>query len=428
LSFKSLLRSLGPGLITGASDDDPSSIGTFSQAGAKFGFGMLWTVLFTYPLMMVVQEICARIGLLKGDGLAAVIGKKYSKKVVMPIICLLFVANVVNIGADIGIMAASAKIIIPFPSPNVFSIIFAFFIIIAILIIPYKRYVKILKYLTISLFTYVATAIIVGGDWYQILISSLVPYIEFSADFATILVAIFGTSISPYLFFWQASEEAEEEVSQQKIKEIGKGKPKVSKNEIKSMRTDVAVGRVFAQFITWAIMITAAGSLHAHGITDIQSAEQAAKSLEPLVTTFPNAGEISKIIFALGIIGTGLLSIPVLAGSTAYALSDAFGWKEGLSKKFGQAKAFYLIIVICGIIGLSINFLGINPIKALVYTSVINGVVAVPILFILMRLSNDKDILQNNTNGRILNIVGWLTFIVMAVLTIIMFVTLGKQS
>ena len=428
MSFKSLLRSLGPGLITGASDDDPSSIGTFSQAGAKFGFGMLWTVLFTYPLMMVVQEICARIGLLKGDGLAAVIGKKYSKKVVMPIICLLFVANVVNIGADIGIMAASAKIIIPFPSPNVFSIIFAFFIIIAILIIPYKRYVKILKYLTISLFTYVATAIIVGGDWYQILISSLVPHIEFSADFATMLVAIFGTSISPYLFFWQASEEAEEEVSQQKIKEIGKGKPKVSKNEIKSMRTDVAVGRVFAQFITWAIMITAAGSLHAHGIIDIQSAEQAAKSLEPLVTAFPNAGEISKIVFALGIIGTGLLSIPILAGSTAYALSDAFGWKKGLSKKFGQAKAFYLIIVICGIIGLSINILGINPIKALVYTSVINGVVSVPILFILMRLANDKDILQNNTNGRVLNIVGWLTFIVMAILTIIMFVTLGKQS
>jgi NRAMP (natural resistance-associated macrophage protein)-like metal ion transporter len=428
LSFKSLLRSLGPGLITGASDDDPSSIGTFSQAGAKFGFGMLWTVLFTYPLMMVVQEICARIGLLKGDGLAAVIGKKYSKKVVMPIICLLFVANVVNIGADIGIMAASAKIIIPSPSPNVFSIIFAFFIIIAILIIPYKKYVKILKYLTISLFTYIATAIIVGGDWYQILISSLVPHIEFSADFSTMLVAIFGTSISPYLFFWQASEEAEEEVSQQKIKEIGKGKPKVSKNEIKSMRTDVAVGRVFAQLITWAIMITAAGSLHAHGITDIQSAEQAAKSLEPLVTAFPNAGEISKIVFALGIIGTGLLSIPILAGSTAYALSDAFGWKKGLSKKLGQAKAFYLIIVICGIIGLSINILGINPIKALVYTSVINGVVSVPILFILMRLANDKDILQNNTNGRVLNIVGWLTFIVMAILTIIMFVTLGKQS
>jgi NRAMP (natural resistance-associated macrophage protein)-like metal ion transporter len=428
LSFKSLLRSLGPGLITGASDDDPSSIGTFSQAGAKFGFGMLWTVLFTYPLMMVVQEICARIGLLKGDGLAAVIGKKYSKKVVMPIICLLFVANVVNIGADIGIMAASAKIIIPFPSPNVFSIIFAFFIIIAILIIPYKKYVKILKYLTISLFTYVATAIIVGGDWYQILISSLVPHIEFSADFSTMLVAIFGTSISPYLFFWQASEEAEEEVSQQKIKEIGKGKPKVSKNEIKSMRTDVAVGRVFAQSITWAIMITAAGSLHAHGITDIQSAEQAAKSLEPLVTAFPNAGEISKIVFALGIIGTGLLSIPILAGSTAYALSDTFGWKKGLSKKFGQAKAFYLIIVICGIIGLSINILGINPIKALVYTSVINGVVSVPILFILMRLSNDNDILQNNTNGRVLNIVGWLTFIVMAILTIIMFVTQGKQT
>ncbi len=427
MSIKSLLRSLGPGLITGASDDDPSSIGTFSQAGAKFGFGMLWTVLFTYPLMIVIQEICARIGLLKGDGLAAVIGKKYSKKVVMPIICLLFVANVVNIGADIGIMAASAKIIIPSSSPNVFGIVFTFFIIIAIILIPYKRYVKILKYLTISLFTYAATAIIVGGDWYQILVSSLVPHIEFSADFATMLVAIFGTSISPYLFFWQASEEAEEEVSQQKIKEIGKGKPKISKKEIKSMRADVAFGRVFAQFITWAIMITAAGSLHAHGITDIQSAEQAAKSLEPLVTAFPNAGEISKVIFALGIIGTGLLSIPVLAGSTAYALSDAFGWKEGLSKKLGQAKAFYLIIAICGMIGQSINFLGINPIQALVYTSVINGVVSVPILFILMRLANDKDVLQNNTNGLVLNVVGWLTFVVMAVLAIIMFLTLGKQ-
>jgi NRAMP (natural resistance-associated macrophage protein)-like metal ion transporter len=428
-SFKSFLKSLGPGLITGTSDDDPAGIGTFSQAGAKFGFGLLWTVLFTYPLMLVIQEISARVGLLKGNGLAAIIEKKYSKrKVVLPLVSLLLIANTINIGADISIMADSAKIILPFLSSSTYSIIFAFFIIIAILLIPYKKYVKILKYLTLSLFAYIATAIIVGGNWYQILIATLIPHIEFSTDFATILVAIFGTTISPYLFFWQASAEAEEEISQNKIKDIGKGKqPSVSNNEIKSMRKDVTIGLGFAQFITWTIVITSAGSLHAHGVTDIQSAGQAAKALEPIVTAFPNAGEISKIIFALGIIGTGLLSIPVLASSAAYALSDTFGWKQGLSKKFGQAKAFYFVIAICGIIGLSIPLLGINPIKALIYTSVINGVVSVPIIFVIMKIANDKKILQKRTNGPILNIVGWLTFCTMAVLTIIMFMTIGKQ-
>jgi Mn2+/Fe2+ NRAMP family transporter len=239
-------------------------------------------------------------------------------------------------------------------------------------------------------------------------------------------VAILGTTISPYLFFWQASEEVEEEVEHHKLKEFGKGKPLVSKKEIKSMIKDTAVGIGFAHFITWAIIITTAGSLHNHGVTDIQSAEQAAKSLEPLVKSFPNSGEISKSIFAIGIIGTGLLSIPILAGSTAYALSDTFKWKQGLSKKFGQAKAFYLVIIISGIIGLSMNFLGINPIKALVYASVINGVVSVPILFVIMKIANDKKILKENTNGRLTNTIGWLTFIIMAIATVIMFTTFGK--
>ena len=277
--------------------------------------------------------------------------------------------------------------------------------------------------MTLSLLTYIVTAIIVGGNWYQILIATIVPHIEFTADFATMLVAILGTTISPYLFFWQASEEAEEEVVNHKIKEIGKGKPEVSKKEIKSMGTDTMVGIGFAHFITWAIIITTAGSLHNNGITDIQSAEQAAKSLEPLVKSFPNSGEISKSIFAIGIIGTGLLSIPVLATSTAYGLSDTFGWKQGLSKKFGQAKAFYLVIIICGIIGLGMNFLGINPITALVYASVINGVVSVPIILVVMKLSNDKEILKENTNGRLTNIIGWTTFGIMTIATIIMFVT-----
>jgi NRAMP (natural resistance-associated macrophage protein)-like metal ion transporter len=425
MSIKSFLKSLGPGLITGTADDDPSSIATFAQAGAKFGLGMLWTAIYLIPLIVVIQEICARIGLLTGSGLGTIIKKKYSKKIVLPLISLLLVANTINVGADIGAMAASANLMFPQISLNIFGIFFTAFIIIAIIMIPYKKYIKILKYLTLSLLTYIVTAIIVGGNWYQILIATIVPHFEFTSDFATMLVAILGTTISPYLFFWQASEEAEEEVVNHKIKEIGKGKPKVSKKEIKSMRADTMVGIGFAHFITWAIIITTAGSLHNNGITDIQSAEQAAKSLEPLVKSFPNSGEISKSIFAIGIIGTGLLSIPVLATSTAYGLSDTFGWKQGLSKKFGQAKAFYLIIIICGIIGLGMNFLGINPITALVYASVINGVVSVPIIFVIMKLSNDKEILKEKTNGRLTNIIGWITFVIMAVATIIMFITFG---
>lgn len=425
MSIKSFLKSLGPGLITGTADDDPSSIATFAQAGAKFGLGMLWTVIYLIPLIIVIQEICARIGLLTGSGLGTIIKKKYSKKVVLPLIFLLLVANTINVGADIGAMAASASLMFPQISLNIFSIFFTAFIMIAIIMIPYKRYIKILKYLTLSLLTYIVTALIVGGNWYQILIATIVPHIEFTADFATMLVAILGTTISPYLFFWQASEEAEEEVANHKIKEIGTGKPEVSKKEIKSMGTDTMVGIGFAHFITWAIIITTAGSLHNNGITDIQSAEQAAKSLEPLVQSFPNSGEIAKSIFAIGIIGTGLLSIPVLATSTAYGLSDTFGWKQGLSKKFGQAKAFYLIIITCGIIGLGMNFLGINPITALVYASVINGVVSVPIIFVVMKLSNDKEILKENTNGRLTNIIGWTTFVIMAIATIIMFITFG---
>jgi len=425
MSIKSFLKSLGPGLITGTADDDPSSIATFAQAGAKFGLGMLWTVIYLIPLIIVIQEICARIGLLTGSGLGTIIKKKYSKKIVLPLISLLLVANAINVGADIGAMAASASLMFPQISLNIFSIFFTAFIIIAIIMIPYKRYIKILKYLTLSLLTYIVTALIVGGNWYQILIATIVPHVEFTADFATMLVAILGTTISPYLFFWQASEEAEEEVVHHKIKEIGKGKPKVSKKEIKSMGTDTMVGIGFAHLITWAIIVTTAGSLHDNGITEIQSAEQAAKSLEPLVQSFPNSGEIAKSIFAIGIIGTGLLSIPVLATSTAYGLSDTFGWKQGLSQKFGQAKAFYLVIIICGIIGLGMNFLGINPITALVYASVINGVVSVPIIFVVMKLSNDKEILKENTNGRLTNIIGWTTFVIMSISTIIMFITFG---
>jgi Mn2+/Fe2+ NRAMP family transporter len=236
-------------------------------------------------------------------------------------------------------------------------------------------------------------------------------------------VAVLGTTISPYLFFWQASEEAEEDIAKKKIQEIGKGRPKVSKKEVKIMRTDVMIGMAFSVSIMYAIMVTTAGALHYNGITDIATADEAAKALEPLVKSFPNAGEIAKTIFALGIIGTGLLAIPVLAGSSGYALSDAFGWREGLSKKFGQAKQFYLIIAASTVIGLWINFTNIDPIKALIYTAVINGIVAVPMLFVIMRIANDKKILGGMTNKRLSNVLGWIAFVIMSISVSILFIT-----
>jgi NRAMP (natural resistance-associated macrophage protein)-like metal ion transporter len=425
-STKEKLKSLGPGLITGASDDDPSGIATFSQAGAQFGFGMLWMALFQYPMMTVIQEICARIGLVTGSGLGGILKKKYSKKILIPLSGLVLIANTINIAADIAAMGAAVRLLIPQVPIFITTIFFVIFIVGLEIVVPYQKYMKILKYTALSLLSYIITAIIVGGSWSQILTFSVIPHIEIKPEFATMFVAIIGTSISPYLFFWQASEEAEEDVAKQKIKEIGKGNPEVTKKEIKLMRIDIAVGIAFAELIVWAIVITTAGSLHTHGVTDIQSSEQAAKALEPLVKTFPHAGEIAKAIFAFGIIGTGLLAIPVLAGSSGYVLADTFGWKQGLNKKFNQAKAFYIVIAAATSIGLLINFVNIDPIRALVYAAVINSITSIPILFAVLKISNDKNFLKTETNGKLSNTIGWITFIVMGISVIIMFITWGK--
>jgi NRAMP (natural resistance-associated macrophage protein)-like metal ion transporter len=419
-SSKNVLKFLGPGLITGASDDDPSGIATYSQAGAKFGLGMLWLAIFQYPLMTAIQEMCARIGLVTGDGIAGVMRRKYSKRVVFPLVFLLLVANTINIGADIGAMAASVRLVFP-QIPFIIGIVsFAALILAAEILVPYEKYVRILKYLTLSLFAYVITALIVGGNAVQILLSSVIPHIELTKDYVMMLVAIFGTTISPYLFFWQASEESEEDVAKHKIKEIGQGKPKITKKEVKIMRMDVVVGMAFSVLIMSSIVITSAGSLHANGITDISTSAEAASALEPLVKTFPHSGEIAEAIFALGIIGTGLLAVPVLAGSSAYAMSDTFGWKQGLGKKFKQAKPFYLIITVSTTIGLGINFVNIDPIKALIYTAVINGIITVPILFVILKIANDKKILENKTNGLGSNILGWLTFLIMGMSVVVL--------
>lgn len=421
-TISQLLKALGPGVITGAADDDPSGIATYSQAGAKFGLGMLWMTLFLLPTMIVIQEMCARIGLLSGNGLAALIKKKYSTKIIYPLSSLLLIANTINIGADLGAMSASVRIIFPEVPLVVTSVLFSAFIIIAEIFIPYHKYVRVLKYLVLSLFAYVITAVIVGGNINQILYT-IIPSISFSSDYAIMFVAVIGTTISPYLLFWQTSEEAEEDVAKHKIKEIGKGKPKVSPREIMLMKEDIGIGMFFSQFIMWSIIITSAGSLYFAGVTDIQTADQAASSLEPLVKSFPNSGQIAKIIFAFGIIGTGLLAIPVLSASSAFALSDTFGWKEGLEKKFSQAKSFYSVIIASTLIGVWITFSHISPIQALILAAVINAVVTVPILFIVMRLANDRKILEDKINSRFSNIIGWLTFAIMTVSVIVMFLS-----
>lgn len=420
-SIKNFFKNLGPGVVTGASDDDPSGIATYSQGGAQFGFSFLWLALFQYPMMTAIQEMCARIGLVTGAGLGNALRKQFSRKVVFPITTLLLIANTINIGVDIGAMALSTNLIFPQIPAFVIALCFTGLIIGAEIFIPYKKYVKILKYLAFSLFAYVLTAIIVGGNIHEIILASIIPHVEFNATFAMMFVAIFGTTISPYLFFWQTSEEAEEDVAKNKISDVGIGTPKISKREIKTMRLDVIIGMGFSQLIMWFIILTTAGTLHAGGITNITTAEEAAKALEPLVQTFPYSGQISKIIFALGIVGVGLLAIPVLAGSSAYALSDGFGWKQGLSKKFRQAKAFYLTIIVSTAIGLWIAFVNINPITALIYTAVINGVVAVPMLFVILKIANNKKILHGKTNGKLSNILGWFTFVLMSLSVAVMF-------
>lgn len=422
-SIKSIFRILGPGLITGASDDDPSGIATYSQGGAQFGLGIAWLALFQYPLMTAIQEMCARIGLVTGSGLIGVIKRRYSKKTVLPVISLLLIANTINIGADIGAMGATVKLLVPQIPTIIVTICFTVFILSTEIFISYRTYAKLLKYITLALLAYVVTAIIVTQNWNEVLVATIVPHFDLTPSFVMMFVALFGTTISPYLFFWQASEEAEEEVLKNKIGEIGSGKPRITKRDLRLMREDNAIGMALSQIIMWFIIITVANTLHANNITDIQTADQAAKALEPLVHNFPNSGKIAEFLFAMGIIGTGLLAIPVLAGSSAYAISEGLGWKQGLSRKFRQAKAFYLTIIISTVIGLWINLANVDPIKALIYAAIINGMIAVPLLVMVMKIANDKKILGKKTNGNLSNVLGWLATAVMGVAALFMILT-----
>ena len=399
--------SLGPGIITGAADDDPSGIATYSQTGAQFGYGQLWTALFLLPLMIAVQEASARIGAVKGKGIAAVVKEHFGKPVLFLVVGLILIANIINLGVDLGAMAAAANLLVPIPFA-LLTVMFTAVILFLEIYVNYRPYARILKWLSLSLLAYPLTLFVVHQPWGEIIRATFLPHLEFNLPFLFIITGVVGTTISPYMFFWQASEETEEAREEHLINDDGT----VSMNHrfMRRLRLDNLIGMVASQIATWSIIVTTATVLHGNGIFDIHSAAEAAAALEPLVSSFGNAGLIAKFIFAIGVIGLGLLAVPVLAGSAAYALSEALGWKYGLDKKLKDAPGFYAIIIIATLIGLSLNFLGVNPIKALIYTAVMNGIVCVPLLFIIGKIAGSQKIMGNYASGPVSKIFVWLTF------------------
>jgi NRAMP (natural resistance-associated macrophage protein)-like metal ion transporter len=413
--IRRLLSVAGPGLVTGAADDDPSGIATYVQTGAQFGYGQLWTALFTLPLMTAVQEACGRIGAVTGKGLAAVMRERFSVRVVYPLVLLLLAANTINIGADIGAMAAAAQLLIPLPF-GLLAVLFTVSILLREVYIPYDRYVKFLKWLTISLLAYPITVFVAHEPWGTILRATFVPHLVFSPSFLFILTGILGTTITPYMFFWEASEEVEEE-RRRGLMATGE-RPRIGQDFIRNLRIDNASGMIASQVVTWCIIIVGGTALHAAGVTNVNSAADAARALVPLVRTFPHAGTVAEILFAVGIIALGGLAIPVLAGSSGYAVAEVTGWEEGLNLKLNQARGFYGIIALGMVVGLALNFIGLNPIKMLVVTAVINGLVAAPIIAAVALLAGSQKVMGEHASGWLSNSLVWLACSGMAVAAI----------
>jgi NRAMP (natural resistance-associated macrophage protein)-like metal ion transporter len=404
--FRYFLKALGPGLITGVADDDPSGIGTYSSVGAKFGYSILWTAAWLLPVMLAVQEVCARIGIVTNRGLAGVLQKHYRRKIVLAIVVMLIIANVINIGADLGVMAAAANLVIPV-NPIVIVIFFAILIILVEILVQYHFYAKFLKWLTISVFAYIISGFLVHPNWITVASKSFIPNITLNSEYFFALIAIFGTTITPYLFFWQASEEVEEN---RMFKRIGHHLPH---GRIHRMRTDVFTGMLLANVVFFFIIVATAQVLFSNGIREITSAAQAAEALRPF------GGTLTFYLFAIGIIGTGLLAVPILAGSGAYALSEILKWKEGLDNKFYRCKGFYLIIVFSILFGLGFNFLGINPISALYFSAFLNGIIAVPLLIAIMVVGNDRKIMGEETHPKWVKFFGWAAVVAMSLALLI---------
>lgn len=397
---RSFWKGLGPGLITGAADDDPSGIATYSQTGAGYGFQFLWLALFTFPFMAIVQEMCARIGLMTGRGLAGNIRINYPKWVLYTCALSLFIANTINIGADLGAMAKATQLLFPQFNFAVLTVGFMSFCLLLQIFTPYEKYARYLKYLVFILLSYVATAFVVKIDWKEVFIHTLIPSMQFTKDQLFLVTAILGTTISPYLFFWQTSHEVEEEIKNGKTS-IRLRQSEVTKKEIKNMRVDVWTGMFVSNMVMFFIIATTAAVLFSHGVTNIKSAEDAALALKPL------AGDYAFLLFAIGIIGMGLLAVPILAGSAAYTMAETFRWKSGLYRKLGNARAFYGVIIFSMVIGMDLNFMGIDPIKMLLYSAVVNGLVAPIVLFLIVQMTNNKKVVKERVNHPAMAFLGW---------------------
>ena len=398
------MRFLGPGLITGAADDDPSGIATYSQAGAAYGFGQLWTIIMCLPLMIAVQEACARIGSATSQGLVKVTSRVYSKRVLFFVVALVVIANVINIGADFAAVGAAINLLVPLPI-WLLSTLFMLIVLGLEILIGYHTYAKFLKLLSLSLISYVAVALIVTNNWIEVFKATFIPQLEWSSAYWYVIVAVLGTTISPYMFFWQTAEEVEETHYAQEHNR--------AQRSIKEIRQDTSIGMSISQIGSWFMIITAAVVLHENGVVNIGTAADAARALEPLVAGFPHAGTIAKFLFAMGIIGMGLLGIPVLAGSVAYAVSDAFNWREGLNYKLKEAKQFYGVIIFSTVAGWVITLVGIDPIKSLVFAAVINGLVAVPLIFLIARISRNKDVMGELVGKKLSQTMLTIAFVVM---------------
>ncbi len=397
---------LGPGLVTGAADDDPSGIGTYSQVGAQFGYGLAWTMFFGFPLLASIQAICARIGATTGRGIAQNLRQHYPPGLLRGVVIMLLVANVINLGADLGAMGAVLGLIAPGPV-LAFTVGFGLISIVLEVFVSYDRYARILKWTTLSLFSYVAVAFVSDIPLGEAIRGTLIPSFTFDKPHAMALVAIFGTTISPYLFFWQAGQEVEEQ-HRRHTKPLCVS-PRTAGPELKRIRTDTLVGMGFSHITALFIVVATAATLHAHGITNIESAAQAAQALRPI------AGNLAFALFAIGIIGTGLLAVPVLAGSAAYAVSETFGWVEGLDRKPREAKAFYGAITVATLAGVAMNFLAIEPMKALYWAAVVNGLLAPPLMVVTMLIASNRKVMGELTLPRSLAFGGWLSTAVMFV-------------
>lgn len=398
-------KMLGPGLTTGAADDDPSGVATYSQVGARYGFNLLWLSIFTFPLMAVVLEMCARIGMVTGRGLARNIRIFFPRWVLFGCASLLFLANTINIGADLGAMAMAFRLLIP--GVNFYLILMGFTLISLVLEVfsTYEKYAKYLKYLTLTLFSYVACAFFVKINWTSVISGALIPNIDFSSGQLILICAVLGTTISPYLFFWQTSQEVEEEILDGKTSIVLR--QDVKKGDIKKMRIDVWSGMFISNLVMFFIIATSAAVLNTYGIYDIKTADQAALALRPI------AGDFAYLLFAMGIIGVGMLAVPVLAGSASYALTETFGWREGLYRSFKKAYGFYGVIIISTIIGMIISFAGIDPIKALIFSAIINGFTAPVIIVLIVLLAGNRKVMGNFVNDKYAAAVGWLVVTLM---------------